>query len=293
MVAIDVVEVARLAECGDPEVACRHPLEQGRIVVSGPLTSGDPGALLILDAADPDEVAALLDSDPFHVLGLIAGREIRRWNRAFGAARLLTNPRVGATGSRRREGGGDQIGLPVGPELTRVVDRPDAGDEPLGIVLDLGDAGETVAERPSEDDRELVAPRRSIVPIGFHHVGSGPSSSSRVHRLAWSAFGLPTPLVVMVAGTAWTKGIDVAGEARDIERIYSTAEVVAKLRRLADALESGTSFRIQIAGERFRVPLGAQFSVEHERGDGAEEVEFQLKWKLDDAAEGAADGTLV
>ena len=68
---------------------------------------------------------------------------------------------------------------------------------------------------------------------------------------------------------------------RDIERIYSTPDVVAKLRRLADALESGTSFRIQIAGERFRVPARAEFSIEHERGDGEEEVEFQLKWKLD------------
>ncbi len=68
---------------------------------------------------------------------------------------------------------------------------------------------------------------------------------------------------------------------RDIERIYSTPDVVAKLRRLADALETGTSFRIQIAGERFRVPARAEFSIEHERGDGEEEVEFQLKWKLD------------
>lgn len=97
----------------------------------------------------------------------------------------------------------------------------------------------------------------------------------------------------MVAGTAWTKGIDVASEPRDIERIYSTAEVVAKLRRLADALESGTGFRIQIAGERFRVPVRAQFSVEHERGDGEEEIEFQLKWKLDDAAEDPGNGTVV
>lgn len=69
---------------------------------------------------------------------------------------------------------------------------------------------------------------------------------------------------------------------RDIERIYSTPDVVAKLRRLADALESGTSFRIQIAGERFRVPARAQFSIEHERGDGEEEIEFQLKWTLED-----------
>ena len=73
----------------------------------------------------------------------------------------------------------------------------------------------------------------------------------------------------------------MAKESRDIERIYDTADVVAKLRRLADALEKGNSFRIQIAGERFRVPKSAQFSIEHERGDDEEEVEFQLKWSLD------------
>ena len=67
---------------------------------------------------------------------------------------------------------------------------------------------------------------------------------------------------------------------RDVERIYSTSEVVAKLRRLADALESETPFRIQIAGERIRVPARAEFSIEHERGDDEEEIEFQLKWTL-------------
>ena len=68
---------------------------------------------------------------------------------------------------------------------------------------------------------------------------------------------------------------------RDVERIYSTHDVVAKLRRLADALESDKPFRIQVAGERFWVPVRAQFSVEHERDEDEEEVEFQLKWSLD------------
>jgi amphi-Trp domain-containing protein len=77
---------------------------------------------------------------------------------------------------------------------------------------------------------------------------------------------------------------------RDVERVYSTADVVAKLRRLADALESETSFRIQIAGERFRVPARAQFSIEHERGDGEEEVEFQLKWKIEEQDDSDDDG---
>ena len=69
---------------------------------------------------------------------------------------------------------------------------------------------------------------------------------------------------------------------RDVERMYSTPEVVAKLRRLADALERDKPFRIQIAGERIWVPERAAFSIEHERGDDEEEIEFQLKWSLDD-----------
>jgi amphi-Trp domain-containing protein len=67
---------------------------------------------------------------------------------------------------------------------------------------------------------------------------------------------------------------------RDIERVYATKDVVAKLRRLADALETGEPFRIQIGGQRVRVPARAQFSVEHERDEEQEEIEFQLKWAL-------------
>ncbi|WP_114560981.1 amphi-Trp domain-containing protein [Desertihabitans aurantiacus] len=76
---------------------------------------------------------------------------------------------------------------------------------------------------------------------------------------------------------------------RDVETIPSTAEAVAKLRRLADALETGRPFRIQVAGERFRVPARARFSVEHERGDGEEEVELQLRWSIDDSDQGAGE----
>ncbi len=77
---------------------------------------------------------------------------------------------------------------------------------------------------------------------------------------------------------------DSPDDSRDVERAYPTADVVAKLRRLADALEGGTAFRIQVAGERIRVPKRAEFSVEHERDDDEEEIEFQLKWKLADVA---------
>jgi amphi-Trp domain-containing protein len=65
---------------------------------------------------------------------------------------------------------------------------------------------------------------------------------------------------------------------RDVERVYSTAEFVAKLRRLADALEAGRRFEIQVAGERIHVPARAEFNVEHEREGDEEELEFQLKW---------------
>ena len=73
----------------------------------------------------------------------------------------------------------------------------------------------------------------------------------------------------------------MADGSRDVEKGYSTPEVVAKLRRLADALETGKSFRIQVAGERIHVPARAEFSIEHERGSDEEEVEFQLKWSLE------------
>ena len=67
-------------------------------------------------------------------------------------------------------------------------------------------------------------------------------------------------------------------ESRDVEVFYSVQDAVAKLRRLADALEGEKSFRIQIAGERIRVPRRARLSIEHERGDDHEEIEFQLTW---------------
>jgi amphi-Trp domain-containing protein len=77
--------------------------------------------------------------------------------------------------------------------------------------------------------------------------------------------------------------------SRDVERMYSTDAVVAKLRRLADALEQDKSFRIQVAGVRIRVPERAQFSIEHERGDDEEEIEFQLKWPLEPGSDGEPD----
>lgn len=68
-------------------------------------------------------------------------------------------------------------------------------------------------------------------------------------------------------------------KARDIEKGYPRSQFVAKLRRLADAIESKKAFSIQVAGERLRIPAAAVFNIEHERAGKEEELEFQLKWR--------------
>lgn len=65
---------------------------------------------------------------------------------------------------------------------------------------------------------------------------------------------------------------------RDLTRTYSRAQFAAKLRRLADSIETATPFTIQLAGERLRIPADVTFNVEHERSGDEEELEFQLLW---------------
>ena len=82
--------------------------------------------------------------------------------------------------------------------------------------------------------------------------------------------------------TASTRAQRSTRPSRDIEKDYPARQFVAKLRRLADAIENGRRFQIQIAGERISIPPDAVINLEHERGGGEEEVEFQLKWRLDE-----------
>jgi amphi-Trp domain-containing protein len=65
---------------------------------------------------------------------------------------------------------------------------------------------------------------------------------------------------------------------RDVERNCTPAVFIETLRRLADALERGEPFRVQVGGHRFTVPDDAQLSIEHEAGDDGEELELQLRW---------------
>jgi hypothetical protein len=68
-------------------------------------------------------------------------------------------------------------------------------------------------------------------------------------------------------------------DEKDVEKSYSNKEVIAKLRRLADALEEEKTFEIQIAGERIYVPPYATIEFEYQREGEEEEVEIELKWK--------------
>lgn len=65
---------------------------------------------------------------------------------------------------------------------------------------------------------------------------------------------------------------------REIEKDVAPAQFVETLRRLADAVEAGESFRIQVAGTRFTVPAGATLVIEHEVDEDEAELALELQW---------------
>ena len=65
----------------------------------------------------------------------------------------------------------------------------------------------------------------------------------------------------------------------DVERSYTPAQTAEKLRRIADAIEEGRSFRIQVDGNRLRIPTDGEFQIEMQAdGEGKGEIEIELKW---------------
>src|SRR3954447_22994396 len=66
---------------------------------------------------------------------------------------------------------------------------------------------------------------------------------------------------------------------RDVTKAYLLSQFADKLRRLAEAVDGGQRFRIQVAGERVSIPPDAMISVEHEGGEDGEGAEFQITWK--------------
>ena len=65
---------------------------------------------------------------------------------------------------------------------------------------------------------------------------------------------------------------------RDVEKNCDRTYFASTLRRIADAVEAGEAFRIQVAGTRLSIPATAALSIEHEAEGGEHELELQLKW---------------
>ena len=64
----------------------------------------------------------------------------------------------------------------------------------------------------------------------------------------------------------------------DEERAYAKKETARKLRRIADAIEGGRSFRVQINGHRVTVPDDAEFEIELETHGSKGEIEIEMRW---------------
>lgn len=71
--------------------------DSGRLVVSGP-ADGGARALLVVSGDSADDVAGLLDGDPFHREGLIGRRTVSAWSPFFGKERLA--PAVSAASAQ-------------------------------------------------------------------------------------------------------------------------------------------------------------------------------------------------
>ena len=67
-------------------------------------------------------------------------------------------------------------------------------------------------------------------------------------------------------------------EEVDVEKQYNKTDVIAKLRRLADALEQDKTFEIQIAGHRVYMPPSATIEFEYEQEGNKEEIEIEMTW---------------
>jgi uncharacterized protein YciI len=58
-------------------------LEMNILLASGPMVD-TPEALLIFRSESAEELATLLDNDPFDIAGFIGSRSIQNWNPVFG-----------------------------------------------------------------------------------------------------------------------------------------------------------------------------------------------------------------
>ncbi|MCU1289611.1 MAG: uncharacterized protein JWN60_1840 [Acidobacteria bacterium] len=67
-------------------------------------------------------------------------------------------------------------------------------------------------------------------------------------------------------------------EEIEVEKGYSNKQTAEKLRRLAEAIEQGKEFEIQVGGQRIYVPADATIDFEYERDEESHELEVEIKW---------------
>jgi amphi-Trp domain-containing protein len=65
----------------------------------------------------------------------------------------------------------------------------------------------------------------------------------------------------------------------EVEKGYSNKQTAEKLRRLAESIEQGRAFEIQVSGQRIYVPADAEIDFEYERTENDHELEVEIKWK--------------
>lgn len=89
---MSIFAVTYAYSASEPELAEIRPthrvffkdlLDKGVLLASGPMVDR-PGALLIVRAESVEEVAQILDQDPFDIAGYIGERAIAQWNPVFG-----------------------------------------------------------------------------------------------------------------------------------------------------------------------------------------------------------------
>jgi len=67
-------------------------------------------------------------------------------------------------------------------------------------------------------------------------------------------------------------------EEIEVEKGYSNKQTAEKLRRLAESIEQGKAFEIQVKGQRIYVPADAEIEFEYERTENVHELEVEIKW---------------
>ncbi|MFO7946310.1 MAG: amphi-Trp domain-containing protein [Armatimonadota bacterium] len=67
-------------------------------------------------------------------------------------------------------------------------------------------------------------------------------------------------------------------EELDVEEYVDAQRFVQKLRKFADAVESGNDFTVTVQGQDYTVPVGGRMQVEYESDNGGGEFCLEIEW---------------